>query len=709
MQVGKTRQFNLSRPVRVVLVGLVCAPLAAGAQQSYTYTLYGTPGLIDMPTAESAEDAELSFTASHFGGTTRNTLSFQITPRLSGSFRYSKIDGLFGRGDLYDRSFDIRYRFWDETRYRPAVAVGLQDFIGTGFYSGEYLVATKHFTPRLTVTGGLGWGRFGSYEGFKNPLAIFDDRFETRPTGTTGPGGQLESAKWFRGDAALFGGVAWQATDRLTLKAEYSSDAYNRETASGFDRETPLNFGVDYRFGDNLHVQGYYLYGSEVGVGFTYVTNPRKSTVNGGTAAAPKPVLVRSAVRASDLGWTAEPSAAQRLRQETAALLAADGMTLEAMKLSGREVTLHIRNARYLARPEAIGRAARILTNTLPASVETFNIVPVENGIPLSAVRIARSDMEDLEFKPDNAWLSYARAEVSDAAGSIEGSTYNQALYPAFDWSLGPYASTSYFDPDQPVRIDAGLRLRGRLDIAPGLVASGTFEQRLAGNIGDATRPANTALPPVRSEAFLYAREGETAIKDLTVAQYFRPGEDLYGRVTAGYLESMFGGVSAELLWKPVGSRLALGAEVNYVQQRDFDQLFGFRDYSVATGHASAYYEFGNGFHGQIDAGRYLAGDWGATFALDRTFDNGWSVGAYATFTDVSFADFGEGSFDKGLRFTVPLSALLGSPSAETYKAVIQPIVRDGGARLKVDGRLYESVRSYHDPQLKDTWGRFWR
>lgn len=36
---------------------------------------------------------------------------------------------------LYDRSFDIRWEFLDEGNYRPAMAVGLRDFVGTGVYS----------------------------------------------------------------------------------------------------------------------------------------------------------------------------------------------------------------------------------------------------------------------------------------------------------------------------------------------------------------------------------------------------------------------------------------------------------------------------------------------------------------------------------------------------------------------------------------------
>lgn len=193
-------------PRAMIGAGLLLLP-AAAQTEGYSYTTFGTLGLVDMPTAQSAEDAELTATYSQFANTARTTLSFQITPRLSGSFRYSKIDDYSpGGGALFDRSFDMRYRLVDETDSRPAIAVGLQDFIGTGAYSSEYIVATKSVTPRLTFTSGIGWGRLGSYKGFSNPLGVIDDRFDTRPDRDFGRGGEIEAAGWFRGDAAFFGG-----------------------------------------------------------------------------------------------------------------------------------------------------------------------------------------------------------------------------------------------------------------------------------------------------------------------------------------------------------------------------------------------------------------------------------------------------------------------------------------------------------------------
>lgn len=663
-----------------------------------------------MPSAQSAPDGELSSSVSYFGGSLRTTLSFQITPRLSGSFRYSVLEGFFATGALYDRSFDLRYRLVDEGKYRPSIAIGLQDFIGTGAYSGEYIVASKRLAPAVTMTGGLGWGRLGSFNGFSNPLGVVSDRLRTRPVGTTGNGGQLESAKWFRGDAAFFGGIAWQATPKLTLKAEYSSDAYVQETARGFfNHKSPYNFGLDYQVAKGVNLQAYYMYGSEFGAGVTFKLNPKEPVIRGGAEKAPQPVRVRVPQNVTNLGWTNLPNAQQNLRKATSELLVKEGMSLEAMSVSPGSVTLRLRNTRYTASAEAIGRSARILSRVMPDSVETFTIIPIVRGIPVSQVTLKRSDLETLEHDPNGSALTLARAQITDAERASANLVYQDGIYPKFRWGIGPYVSTSYFDPDSPIRGEVGLQASASYDIAPGLVLSGAIRKRAVGNKHTATRVSDSKIRRVRSDSRIYDSQGDPAITDLTLAHYFRPGKNLYGRVTVGYLEKMYGGLSAELLWKPVDSRFALGAEVNALKQRDFNQLFGFQNYQVTTGHLTAYWDMGNGFHSEASVGRYLGGDVGGTLKLERIFKNGWRVGAYATLTDTSFSDFGEGSFDKGLLFTVPLDHFIGTPTGKTYSAVLQPLTRDGGAKVNVDGRLYGTVRNHHGPALRNSWGRFWR
>jgi hypothetical protein len=671
------------------------------------YNTYGYPGLIDMPTANSRPDAELAFTSSYFKNQTRNTITFQITPRLSGSFRYSNIDNYRREGsDLFDRSFSLHYRFFDEdpNSWRPAVAVGLNDFLGTGVYSSEYLVATKTVADGVRVTGGIGWGRLGTEGGFTNPLGFIDERFETRPAIDVGQGGTVDTDQFFRGDAAFFGGIEWQATDKLSFAAEYSSDAYPVEDGTTFERKSPYNFGVSYEYRPGITFGAHYLYGSEIGVQATFATNPKSPRGGPGNDRAPMPVLPRRS--AESLGWSVESVGETRVENSVQAALAQSGLNLHGFSASGRTVRVEVENNTYSNTAQVIGRTARALTNSVPTGIDTFTIVPVVKGITGAAVTLDRGDLEELEYDYDNSWRSFTRASFDSATEPLSPVS---GRYPQFEWQLRPYLSPSLFDPDDPVRVDVGLELAAQYQPAPGFELRGALRKKLAGNLDESTRESTSVLEKVRSDFNIYEREGDPAITELVGAYYFKPGEDLYGRVTAGYLEPMFGGISTELLWKPIDSQFAVGAELNYVKQRDFDQLFGFRDYEVATGHVSGYWDMGNGFHSQVDVGRYLAGDWGTTLTLDREFKNGWKVGAFATFTDVSFDDFGEGSFDKGLRFEIPISTVTGQPNTDRLSYVVRPVQRDGGARLNVSDRLYETVRELHKPKLEDGWGRFWK
>ncbi len=703
-------------------IGLAAVvPARAEAPTAPSLNLYGAPGLVDMPSGEAQPDGEVTLGYGLFAGLGRTTLSFQLLPRVSGSFRYTGIrnwnryttpgDGLFdGFDTYYDRSFDLRILALREGRYLPAVTFGLQDFAGTGLFSGEYVAATKHVLPSVKVTAGLGWGRLGTFGDIGSP---FGDR--SRPD--VGRGGKPNFKDFFRGPAAPFAGIEWTATDKIGLKLEYSSDAYfvEAERRGIFERKSPFNLGVEYRVNDAVKVGGYYLYGSELGLSVQLAFNPTTRPGDLGLLGpGPLPVKVRPG-RAADpaawsTSWAATPATADRARATLAGVLGADGITLEALSLAPEVATVRIVNRRYDAEAQAIGRTARALAALLPASVETFRIEPVVAGVATSSVVLRRRDLEALEFAPDSAAALLARTRIEDAGGPLPPrSDYAEGRYPRFTYGLGPYVRFSTFDPDDPIRADLGARLTGAVDIAPGLVVAGALTQRLVGTLDDVTRVASSRLPRVRTDTYLYDRQDGVALETLTAAYYVHPRGPFYGRLTAGYLEQQFGGVSAEVLWKPVARRLALGAEVNYARQRDFDQRFGFRDYDVVTGHASAYYDFGGGYHGEVDAGRYLAGDYGATFTLTREFANGWNVGAFATFTDVSAEEFGEGSFDKGIFINIPVTWAIGQPSRRSAATVIRPITRDGGARLGVNGRLEPLVRSYDAEHVEGQWGRVWR
>ena len=525
-------------------------------------------------------------------------------------------------------------------------------------------------------------------------------------------GGSPNFDQWFRGPVGYFGGVEWiSPVENLTFKAEYSSDKYYRETVvrDVFERKSSLNFGMEYIPKPGLQLGLYYLYGGEIGASFALSLNPKTTPYeNASFEGAPTPIAPRPAKYSTDTSWLNIEGINERGQDQLNQLLNPQGLQVETLNLTGTTAELRFRNSGYNTAAQAIGRAARAMAHVMPDSVETFILTPVTGGLPPVSVTLSRRDLEALEHHPQGSEIIYERAGIAGSMPQPGNVRPVPGLYPDFNYSFGPYVSISLFDPKSPVRADFGLRAAAQYSVAPGLSFAGSIRKKLTGNLGKA-EPSGSLLPPVRSNIGLYNRYGDPALEYATADYLFKAGQDFYGRVSVGYLETMFGGLSTELLWKPAQQDWGIGIDMNYVKQRDFDLRLGFRDYEVLTGQLSAYFQVNEDFEVEVNAGRYLAGDWGSSISVNRVFDNGWRVGAYATLTENSFGDFGEGNFDKGIRMRIPMSWALGKPSRRIYALDLNSLSRDGGARLNIRNRLYPIVSEYQEPELGAGWGRFWR
>ena len=176
-----------------------------------------------------------------------------------------------------------------------------------------------------------------------------------------------------------------------------------------------------------------------------------------------------------------------------------------------------------------------------------------------------------------------------------------------------------------------------------------------------------------------------------------------------GILGPFFAGIGAEVLYKPAQWPVGVGFDIHRVRQRDYDMLFDLLDYETTTGHLSVYYDASGMFDIEINVGRYLARDWGATTTISRKFGSGWEVGGYATLTDVPFATFGEGSFDKAIYVSIPIDWIISSPDRTQRRLTLKPITRDGGARLSSARRLYRLIENSQNAALKREFGRLWK
>ena len=205
-------------------------------------------------------------------------------------------------------------------------------------------------------------------------------------------GGQVAYNTWFRGPAAPFAGVDWKVNDRLGLKLEYSSDAYVTETqtTSVFQRRSSLNYGVEWQATSRTRVGAYYLYGSELGLTAQIQLNPRHPVVPlevPGTL----PIKPRPTRAANPQAWSTDWAASREtthatalsLSRQLAPILDQSGLVLEALDINAHEAELRFRNLRHRSFTQAVGRAARAMAQVMPASVETFRLVPVAGIVKL--------------------------------------------------------------------------------------------------------------------------------------------------------------------------------------------------------------------------------------------------------------------------------------------------------------------------------------
>ncbi len=679
----------------------VLFPAYGSSQSNPSLNMFGNPGLIDMPSAESNPDAELSLSVSHFAKATRTSLNFQISPRISGTFRYARIDNWFNGSETFDRSFDIRFKLLNESKFLPAVALGLRDFMGTGLYSSQYLVATKNLGDTFKVTAGLGWGRLSGTKKFQ-PLNF-------------GRGGKPNYKEWFRGDVGVFGGLEWQTPiDGLRVKVEYSPDQYvwenrifQRRRVKTFDRKSPVNFGFSYVTKRNLQFSGYYMYGSEIGFSFSTSLNPKRKRQLYRALPEQRVLAIRQrpqGVSTASFADGFDKVTTQSYTEQLQKALGKKTVQVIYANYNGGSAEVRIRNAKFNRPGQAAEHTMRAMTQVLPDGIENFSVVLMENDLPISTVHAKRSDIEALGR--DGTGGNFGQLVQVDAGQKASGDGfYTDGIYPKFTSYLRPFLKPHLFDPDDPVRADFRIGWNSVYDIKPGLSISSEVSAKVLGNLDNNKRASNSVLLHVRTDLDKYQRNSAFTIDRLTIDYMTKLSPSVYARVSAGIFEQMYGGISAEVLWKPIDSRLAFGAEVNWVKKRGFDQRLSFQNFSTVTGHVSAYWDMGNSYYGQIDVGRYLAHDLGATFTFERRFDNGWRIGAFATFTNVSFADFGEGSFDKGINVTIPFSWLAGGqPTRRRHNLVIRSITRDGGARVDIPNRLYGIVSDAGKKQIVNSW-----
>ena len=677
---------------------------------------FGTTGLITVPSARMKGDGSLTATLARTNEVADiYNITFQATPFIETTFRYSVFNYLdpsylSNAPNYSDRSYEVKIRLLEERDLIPAVAIGIRDILGTGVWSAEYLVASKSIGP-LDISAGLGWGRFAGRESFSNPLKILSSRFEERPNDILvgAPAGEVQGKNFFRGRVGVFGGVRYSVPNLpLDLIAEYSSDDYRREVAfKSITESSPVSVGIEWRVSEGVSVGASYQQGDFVGLTFQSTVDFKRK---------PARRYERFYSVAEQVGQDQAPSHLDLDLWYDRLLFDAErsGLRVHYAYLRPGDDQAHfiVSNDRYALWADALNQFFRLAEIHLPSELKAITIQTLEDNLLGSAVGFQRTKNTPLatQASRSSALNNGFKAElISIAPGTspVRPAFRTDFGYPKLALGADLALRIQLMDPNEPIKHQLYIKGTGRLALSEALNIWSAVTVDVSNDF-NTNRPSDSVLPRVRSEINRYLTEGENGIDSLFAEYRQTVWRSTHARVYLGLLEEMFGGAGFELLYEPFASRWAFGGNLNWVQQRDYERGLSFQNYDVITGHVSAFYaspwyNFDFGLH----VGQFLAKDRGYTLEARRTFDNGFSVGAFFTRTNVSALDFGEGKFDKGLFLSVPYSLLLPRNTRGRYSTILRSIERDGGRRLEgAVGSLWWNRRATRFDALQNNRGR---
>ncbi|MCX7144217.1 MAG: YjbH domain-containing protein [Proteobacteria bacterium] len=669
---------------------------------------WGGIGLMQTPSARMEKAGHLSVSFSRIYPYFQGNIMVQPLDWLEAGFRYTNVsnrfysglptgDSTFSGDQAYkDKSFDAKFRLWTESAYRPQVALGLRDFAGTGLFTGEYVVASKR-TGSFDWNVGLGWGYVGARGSLRNPLAGIRTSFDTRKPPDLATGGGFAFGSYFHGPTAVFGGVQYQTPwSSLILKLEYDGNDYQHEGLGNNQRQSsPWNFGLVYRAGRAMDVTVGVERGNTAMLGVTVHTQLDGLSMPKLSDPPRVAVLAKRPQQIPDWTVTSRDITAQT------------DWHVRRIEQRDRDLRVTLDDAEAIFWSERADRAAAVLNRDAPEGVDRFALAYRQNGVDVAEHVIDRDAWVAQKTQPLPPREQRAAVLAQPATATTGKSVLYQNARPMFESGLRPNYQQTLGGPDGFVMFQVGVAEHAKLRFRDDTWLQGTLQLGLYDNYDKYNNRGSSDLPRVRTYLREYVTTSKLTLPNLQATHVGRLSENQYYSAYGGYLEPMFAGIGGEWLYRPFASRVAVGADANFVQQRGFEQDFSFSNaanqtsYRVGTGHATLYWDTGwNNIQANLSIGRYLAKDIGATVDVSRIFDNGVRFGAFFTKTNVSTEKFGEGSFDKGVYLSVPFDAFLTRTSNSAANVMWKPLTRDGGAKLNRYVDLYGLTSTRDDRAL---------
>jgi len=614
----------------------------------------------------------------------------QLTGRyvsMTGIKAFAAGDGTTDYGRNKDKVFDSKLQFLAESGLRPAVAIGVTDFLGTQLFKGHYLVVSKTFGPskNIEVSIGHGWRR---------------------------PEGVFAAGRW-----------APSVMPNVALVAEYDANNYQKDyraaETDARNRHKGLALAVEYRWG---------WLGAQIArhrdhfSANAYVTIPLSEREFLPKLKEPITFQQKDApARASLADWQRDVRPGAALVQ---ALAKQDFKNIR-VELDAAVLNLTLTNNRISNLGRAIGRASRTALAFAPAGTRSFVITYTKNEQPvatyefmnlyvlsdylgglvdrdrfLQTVVVRAATPDDRIDKIDQPAL-LAGLDEDVRMGVDVGHDGNMVQVRSEDreanrFRIAPKLGLFFNDPSGALRYEVNAAANYDRRLGVGLYLNSAVSANIIETISGVTQESNSLLPHVRTDIAEYKRGSRIKLNKLMINQYAMPAEHLYGRLSAGFYEEMYLGAGGQLLYVPKDSRWAVGLSVDALQQRGFKGLFDARDYHTVTALGALHYRLPADMTVTARAGRFLAKDSGVRLEFKRRFFSGMEIGAWYTKTngkDTTNPGSPTNPYnDKGVFVSLSLNTMLLADTQATANMALSPWTRDVGQMVASPGDLYDMI-----------------
>ena len=524
-------------------------------------------GLIQTPSADSRPEGTIAFTFNKNDIWKLGTISVSPFDWLEASYFYYRPSDLIWEGDLIaghylDKGFNIKFLYRPKNKNLPNLALGLDDFAGTGYFTREYLVATSTY-KKIKISTGMGWGKFTGQNAFENPLKQISTSLADRPliSSNIKTGGAPTYDQWFRGDVSLFGGIEYFFTKPNSLKLKVEYDPYDYLDFSANKRpdaiyrlrkkDSNINIGLSYPINKYLNIDLSYIKGNQLNLSFNLAI-----TFNDNLSKKPD---FAPLIKQRDTNPTSKPIFYRellnnlnnnRLLLQTSTLY--DNGNLD-IAISTADHRNSIRSSSYAA------FIANKVANENKIDLGTITVSNINVGTELHNITYIANYFDENNPTPIEIIIRNSTLKPGEPGGFLDDEFKPKIEFPVIFSSISPTLVSHIGNPEKFFFGGINLQHVSEVQFSRNLLLTSELNTRIYGEFNNTITGPDSEMQHVRTDIVEYLKEDDLFISRMQVDYIFSPYKHFFAKLSGGIFENMYGGLGGEVLYKPFFSNFSIG------------------------------------------------------------------------------------------------------------------------------------------------------